>query len=149
MQDAVVLFDETENLTYLISGLRHRGYIGPIIGTEDIVSVLREESPSQYSTFFSAQYIIPASPDDAENKAMYYFLDEYVQHFGHMPTSIEELKAFDGVNLLIQAYESGGFEKVNNYVGLAGKFDLSNGVEEGISTVRMYEIVEGNPVDAR
>ena len=154
--DAVFIWALGDDLCPVTKQMRQLGYFGPILGPEGytLPEALEIAGSTADGVVFAAQYLIPDSPEAASDPEMKAFLEDYKVKFGEMPASDNAFRGFDAANVLaegIRQAETTDGEAVrdailaiNDYKGIAGVFDYGAGKGEGIDTMRLYAIKDGD-----
>jgi len=142
----IIFFGLSNELALAVQQIRRLGYEGYIYmaeapATKDMIKVLGEDADG---IIFSAAYVIPDSVEDATNDVQKAMLKAYVDEYGGMPLSDTAFRAFDGANLMFEAFRTAkdmndgpsvadAFRSIKGYEGLAGKFDFTDGSGDGLS----------------
>ncbi|HJB16464.1 MAG TPA: ABC transporter substrate-binding protein [Candidatus Blautia excrementipullorum] len=155
--DGVLLNGGGEDLGKIVRALRMQGYEGYIYGIESLADQQTLELAGDYAdgVIFSCCYFVPQSVDDALTDAEHDFLVAFQEEYGELPVSEVAYRAYDGMNILLQAIELAGStdgddirEAIlsNTFTGIAGEFDFSDGSGEGITSGTTYVIDKGKIV---
>ena len=98
---------------------------------------------------------MPTNIEDALSDAEKDFLTAYQEEYGELPVSEVAYRAYDGMNILLQAIEKAGSTDGdairdavlnNQFSGIAGEFDFSDGSGDGITSGVTYAIDQGKIV---
>jgi branched-chain amino acid transport system substrate-binding protein len=153
--DAVFISAVQNDLGSLLKQLRLAGYEGNVLGdiamgNAEVVDVAGSATDN---CIFSAQYVIPESPEKAENELLTDFYTAYVDMFGEMPTSDCALRTYDACLILFEGMKNAGsvdgpsvregIIQISGLELLGGTFDFTDGTGEGIHTQRLYVIKDG------
>lgn len=158
--DAVLVWCLSDDMGAVTKQLRQSGFSGPILGPEgySMPDVLEVAGPAANGVCFAAQYLVYDNPEDAQDEKMRDFLQDYIEAYGAAPESDNACRAYDGVNMIAAAMEESGadhgpelrdaYNSIDGYVGLAGTFSYAGGHGEGIDTMRIFQIQNGEYVEA-
>lgn len=154
--DGVILFGIANDLALALQQLRRMGYEGYIYmaeaaATKDMIIVAGEDANG---IIFSAAYVIPDEVEDATNDAQKAMLAAYVDEYGVMPLSDTAFRAFDGTNLMFEAFRTAtdmddkdavadAFRAINGYEGLGGTFNFTDGSGDGLAVASRLMVVNG------
>lgn len=155
--DGVLLNGGGEDLGKIVKALRMQGFEGYIYGIESLADQQTLELAGEYAdgVIFSCCYFVPQSIENALSDAEKDFLTAYQAEYGELPVSEVAYRAYDGMNILLQAIEIAGStdgdairEAVlnNKFSGIAGEFDFSDGSGDGITKGVTYAIDHGEIV---
>lgn len=154
--DAVMLWALGDDLGALTKQLRQTGYAGPILGSEgySMPQVTEIAGAATDGVVFAAQYLIPETPDAAENLMMRRFLDAYVKAFNEMPASDNAYRGYDAARIIGEAIRRAqsvdsqkvrdAIENLEGFEGIAGSFTFKGRSGEGIHSSRIFRIAGGN-----
>ena len=154
--DGIILFGIANDLALALQQLRRMGYEGYIYmaeaaATKDMIIVAGEDANG---IIFSAAYVIPDEIEDATNDAQKAMLTAYVEEYGTMPLSDTAFRAFDGTNLMLEAFRTASdmddpeavtdaFRAIKGYEGLGGTFDFTDGSGDGLAVASQLMVVDG------
>lgn len=154
--DAVLVWALGDDLGPLTKQMRQLGYFGPILGAESysLPEAMEIAGSTIDGVVFASQYLVPASPDDADDPDIRSFLETYQQKYGEMPASDNAYRGYDAVKVLAEGIRRAGSTEgpavrdaiaaIEDMKGLAGTFDYaSGGSGEGIDSARLYAIEGG------
>jgi branched-chain amino acid transport system substrate-binding protein len=153
--DGVLINGGGEDLGKIVKQLRMQGYEGYIYGIESLADQQTLELAGEYAdkVIFACCYFVPQSVENAQTDVERAFLEAYQAEYGKLPVSEVAYRAYDGMNILCKAIELAGStdgeairEAVlgNEFTGIAGTFDFSDGSGEGITSGTTYIIEKGN-----
>ncbi|MGI6010250.1 MAG: ABC transporter substrate-binding protein [Ruminococcus sp.] len=153
--DAVFISAVQNDLGSIIKQLRLAGYEGYILGdiamgNAEVIDIAQDATNG---CIFSAQYVIPDKPENAENEMLVDFYESYVEMFNEMPTSDCALRTYDACLILFEGIRNAesvdgealkkGITEISGKEFLGGTFDFTDGTGEGIHTQRLYIINDG------
>ncbi|MCI8584468.1 MAG: ABC transporter substrate-binding protein [Lachnospiraceae bacterium] len=155
--DGVLLNGGGEDLGKIVRALRMQGFDGYIYGIESLADQQTLELAGEYAdkVIFSCCYFVPTNIEDALSDAEKDFLTAYQEEYGELPVSEVAYRAYDGMNILLQAIEKAGSTDGdairdavlnNQFSGIAGEFDFSDGSGDGITSGVTYAIDQGKIV---
>lgn len=155
--DGVLINGGGEDLGKIVKALRMQGFEGYIYGIESLADQQTLELAGEYAdkVIFSCCYFVPKNIEDALSETERDFLTAYQEEYGELPVSEVAYRAYDGMNILLQAIElaeSTDGDAIrdailnNKFSGIAGEFDFSNGSGDGIVNGTTYAIDQGKIV---
>ena len=148
----IISYAGSENLGIILKQLRQKGYDGYLFGDQSLTmpDIREVAGAAADGAIFSANYIIPDSPEGAGNEIEKAFCESYMETFGEMPASDNAYRAYDAVKILARGVEDAGtlegeavrdaIENITDLNGIAGTFNFKGNHGEGIDAVRNYMI---------
>ena len=153
--DAVVVWALGDDLGAVTKQLRQAGYAGPILGSEGYTmpQVLEVAGESANGVTCAAQYLIPRAPDQAQDGLTRSFLERYLARFQNMPDSDNAYRGYDAVRIIAEAISRSqsldgdrvrsAIQNLEDFAGIAGTFTYKGHHGEGIHSMRIFEIRNG------
>lgn len=138
--------------------LRQLGYNGMVFNKETL-SADNIAVAGDASTYwaFMFPYITYDSVEEAPEGVLKDFVVDFQAEYGEMPFHDCAYRGYDSMMVLAAAVEKAGtvegpavrdaLESLNDYPGLGGTYDFSQGDREGIHDFNAYVIIDGKPVD--
>lgn len=156
--DTIITYAGSENLGAILKQLRQKGYEGYVFGDQSLTmpDIREVAGAASNGAIFSANYVIPDTPEEAGNALEKTFCENYKKAFGEMPASDNAYRAYDAVYILARGIKDAGsldgekirdaIENITDLEGIAGTFNFKGNKGEGIHQVRNYMIQDGKIV---
>lgn len=153
--ESVALFSVAEDLGNQLKQLRKLNFDGYVFGLEGLAfsDVLEIAGDTANKAIFSAAYVIPKEPKEAQTEAEKEFLKSYVKKYGKMPIGDNAYRTYDAVKIFELAIKNAkslegekirdAIENITDYEGLAGSFNYKGNNGEGIHSIRTFIINDG------
>lgn len=138
--------------------LRQLGYKGMVFNKETLSAdniAVAGDSANYWAFMFP--YITYSSVDEAPEGTLKNFLIDFQAEYNEMPYHDCAYRGYDSMMVLAAAVEKAGtvegsavrdaLESINDYQGLGGTYDFSQGDREGIHSFNAYVIIDGKPIN--
>ncbi len=153
--DVVYIIAVGNELGPILKQLRNAGYFGHTMGEMSFASPELQEIAGKATdkAIFATLYLVPLkSPDEIYEPLVKKFLIDFRDEFGRMLISEVGYRCYDAVYVIAEGIKRAGstdgtamrdaIRKINDFEGLAGKFDYTDGSGEGLRTCRIYVIMD-------
>ena len=157
--DGVLVWGDTTEVPRMISGLRHAGYTGAILGPSFLAGYesLGINAGQATGLRFAAQYTDPRHNAEVLTRRQQQFIREYTAYFGEEPLFAESYYGADQALILEQMLRVqregdpplGPLLRCGRIEGIVQPYDYSRNPSTGITGMVVYQIQSGHIEEAR
>lgn len=153
--DALILYATSENAGIQLSQLREGNYYSKTVYASEAfanTSTRKDAGSNLYKLTYVCTNHIPDSPADAYTAKEQAFLESFVKAYGTMPTAETAYRGYDAVMILCEVFRTAesmdsedlrsALLHINNYEGIGGYFDYSDGSGDGLTTCRVITVID-------
>lgn len=157
--DGVLVWGDTTEVPRMISGLRHAGYTGAILGPSFLAGyeALGINAGQATGLRFAAQYTDPRLNAEVLTRRQQQFIREYTAYFGEAPLFAESYYGADQALILQQMLRIqredepplGTLLRCGRIDGIVQPYDYSRNPGTGVTGMVVYQIQSGHIEEAR
>ncbi|MDO4269518.1 MAG: ABC transporter substrate-binding protein [Eubacteriales bacterium] len=155
--DSLVLYTSSENAALQLRQLRQAGFQGEVYAPESFANseVRRAAGTAAEGLVYACGNSIPDAPLEAVTSEERSFLIKFIRRYGTMPVAETAYRGYDALMILAEAMNRAdslesddvlaALLSIDNYKGIGGTFDFTDGTGDGLRTARLFRVVNGKP----